>query len=87
MSEILVIHDPSLVASKKQIVKIKFPNMDTFYHEVPAVISEMHNITFGVSKHLETISLMGVDKRIKYTERILRGPVLNKYRQVLAECN
>ena len=29
---------------------------------------------------------MDVDKRIKYTERILRGGIAQKYRQVLPEC-
>ena len=56
-----------------------------FDHEGPAMICKMHNITVRVFKHIEIISEIDVDKMIKYTEHILRGAVLNKYRKVLTE--
>ena len=57
-----------------------------FYHEGPAVIRTMRDLMVGVLEHLEIMSLMDLDVRIKYMERLLRVPVLKKYRQVLAEC-
>ena len=47
---------------------------------------EMPGVTVGVFGHLEITSEMDVDKMINYTEYILRGLTLNKYRQVLEEC-
>ena len=57
-----------------------------FDHEVPAVISAMRDITVGVFENIEITSVMDVYARIKYMKRILRGPALNKYWHVLAEC-
>ena len=50
------------------------------------MINAMLYITVGVSKYLEIMSKLDLDISIKYTERILRGPELNKFRQVLLEC-
>ena len=41
--EILVIHDSSLVLYKQNLFKRKFTYIDTFNHEVPAVVSDMFN--------------------------------------------
>ena len=61
------------MASKQNLVNKKFPYIDTFDHEGPAVISAMHDLTFGVFEHLEITSLMYVEKRISYMQLILRG--------------
>ena len=45
----------------------------------------MHDITVRVFEHLDITSAMDVYVSIKYTERILREPVLNKYQLVLEE--
>ena len=44
-SEILVVHDSSLALSKKNLVKRKFPYIDMFDHEGPAVVSAMRDLT------------------------------------------
>ena len=54
-SEILVVYDSSLAASKKNLVKRQFPYIDTFDHEGPVVINTMRNLTVGVFEHLEII--------------------------------
>ena len=46
----------------------------------------MRDLEIGFVEHVETTSEMDLDKNIKYKERILRGLVLKKYRQGLAEC-
>ena len=51
-SEILVVYDSSLAGSKQNLVKRKFPYIDTFNHEVPVVISAMRDLTVGVFDHL-----------------------------------
>ena len=63
---------------------MKFPNIDTFDHYEPAVISAMRDMGVGVFEHIEIASNMDVDKSIKYTERILILVALKKYRQFLA---
>ena len=50
------------------------------------MISTMRDLEIGFVEHVETTSEMDLDKNIKYKERILRGLVLKKYRQGLAEC-
>ena len=40
-AEILVTHYSILVASKKNLVKMKFSWIGMFYHEIPAMINEM----------------------------------------------
>ena len=41
------------------------------------------NLMVGAYEHIEITSLMDVDARIKYMERILRVPELKKHLQVL----
>ena len=73
-----VIHNSSLTASKKTLIKRKFPYIDTFDQEVPYVIRAMCNLTAVVFKHLYITSDLDIDKRIKYTQRILRGAAPKK---------
>ena len=46
----------------------------------------MRDITIGVFEHLNITSPMDVDKRLAYTQRILRGATLKKYQEVLVTC-
>ena len=55
-----------------------------FDHEGPAVIRAMRDLTAGVFGNLEIKCDIYVDKRVKYTQKILRGTALKKYKQVLA---
>ena len=75
-SEILVVYDSSLAASKKNLIKRQFPYIDTFDHEGPVVINVMRNLTVRVFEHLEIILPTDVDKMLAYTQRILRGSAL-----------
>ena len=50
------------------------------------VINAIRDLTFGVFGHLDIISPTDVDKRLAYTQRILRGSVLKKYQEVLVKC-
>ena len=61
-AEILVVYDLSLAASKKNLVKTKFPYIYTFDHKEPVVISAMRDLTVGVFEHLEIASTMDVKK-------------------------
>ena len=47
-SEIPVFHDSSLALSKKNFVKRKFPYINTFDHEGPAVVNTMRDLTSRV---------------------------------------
>ena len=47
------------------------------------VINAMCNLTVRVFEHLEIISPTDVDKRLAYMQRILRGPSIKKYREIL----
>ena len=60
-------------------MKIKFPYIDMFDHEGLAVISEIRILTVGVFEHLEITSKLDLYIRIKYMERILRGPAIKKF--------
>ena len=46
----------------------------------------MRNLTVRVFEHLEINSTTDMDQRLAYTQRILRGAVIKKYRAVLVEC-
>ena len=46
----------------------------------------MRNLTVGVFDHLDTTSPIDAEKRLAYTQRILRGAALKKYREVLVTC-
>ena len=50
------------------------------------MVSAMRDLTSGVFEHLDTTFPMEVDQRVDYTQRILRGAELNKYKAVLLEC-
>ena len=50
----------------QNLVKSKFPYIDMFNHEVPAVVSAMHGLTSGVFDHLEITSPMDVDQIVAY---------------------
>ena len=50
------------------------------------MISMMRDLTVGLFEHLDIMSVMDLDPRIKYIEYILIVSVLNKYLQVLEEC-
>ena len=54
-----------------------------FNHEGPVFIRAMRDITVRVFERLNITSPMDVDKRIVYTEHILRGAALQKYQEVL----
>ena len=75
-AEILAVYKSSLVESKQNLVKMQFPYIDMFDHEVPVVIGAMRNLTVGFFEHLEIPSPMDVYKRLAYTQRILREAVL-----------
>ena len=74
--EILVVYESSLAASKQNLVKMQFPYIDTFDHEGPVVINAMRNLTVGVFEHPEIILPTDVDKRLAYTQCILRGSAI-----------
>ena len=63
-SETLVIHNSSLAVSTQTFKKSKFPYIDTFDHEGPAVVITIHNLTSRGFDHLETTSPMEVDQRV-----------------------
>ena len=50
------------------------------------VINALHDLTVGVFEHLEIIYTTIVDKRLAYTQRILRGSALKKHQEVLMTC-
>ena len=59
-AEILVIYDSSLAAYKQNLVKTKFPYIDTFDHEGPTVVGALYDLTVGVFEHLEIACPMDV---------------------------
>ena len=72
----LVVYKSSLVSSKKNLVKRHFPYIDTSDHEGPVVINAIRDLTVGLFEHLYIISPTDVDKRLYYTQFILRGSAL-----------
>ena len=50
------------------------------------VINAMRDLIVGVFEHLDIISLTDMEKRIAYTQSILRGSALTKYQYVLVTC-
>ena len=85
-AEILITHNKSLAASNQNLVKRKFPYIEMFDHEVPAVVSAIRYLTSEVFEHLDITSPMEVYQRIAYTQRILIGVALKKYKSVMKEC-
>ena len=80
-------HNKSLTATKKNLVKKKFPFIDTFNNTGLTVVRVMHDLTVRLFEHQETTSPTDSDQRIAYTEWIIRGAALNKYKIILEECN
>ena len=66
------------MVSKKNTIKRKFPYIDTFDNERPAVVRFMQDLTSGVFENLDINSIMDVTQRIEYTQLILRGAALKK---------
>ena len=62
-SEILVVYNSNLAAYNQNLVKSKFPYIDTFDHEVPVVISTMRDLTARVFEHLEITSPIDVENK------------------------
>ena len=77
-AEIILIHNSSLEASKKNLVKRKFSYINTFNHEGPAVVSAMHKLNIGVFEHLYITSPMYMDQRVANMQSIMRGDSLKK---------
>ena len=85
-AEIIGIQEWSLAVSTQNLVKIKFPNINTFDHEEPEVVRAMRDLTTVVFEHLEITSPMDLYQRFAYTQRILRGSVReyqNSYYRIL----
>ena len=58
----------------------------SFYHQGPAVVRSMRNLTIGVFEHLEITYVRDVDKSINYTQSLLRGAYIKMYKAFLKEC-
>ena len=82
-SEIPDIHNSRLAVSKKNLIKRKFPYIDTFDHELTALVSAMHELPSGVFEHLDITYPMDVAQRLAYMQSILRGDVINKYKLIM----
>ena len=50
------------------------------------MICMMHDLTSRVFEHLEITSPMDFYQRVDYTQHLLRGLALKKYKAVLTEC-
>ena len=74
------------MVSKKKLFESKFPYIDTFNHEGPVVVSTILDLTSGVFDHLQIMSPMDVDQRVAYTQSIMRGALLKKYKAVMLGC-
>ena len=85
-SEILIIHDSSLTVSKQNLVKSKFPYIDTFDQKETAVVSTIRDLTSSVFDHSDITSPMDVDQILAYMQRILIGDAINKYKVVMLDC-
>ena len=71
--EILTIKYKSLPSTKQNLVKRNLPYIDTFNHMGTYAVRTMRNLTSGVFEDLEITSPMYVDKRVNYTQRLIRG--------------
>ena len=65
---------------------MKFPLIDMFDREGPAAVNTMHELTSGVFENIYINSPMDVYKILSYTQRILIGSSLKKFKAVLVEC-
>ena len=84
-SETLVVHGSNLAVSKQNLITRKFPYIDTFDHEGPALVNAMRDLTSGMFEHLDITSPMDVYQRVAYTQQIIRGAALKNYKAVLVE--
>ena len=75
-----------LTATNQNLIKSKFPYINMFYHQLPAVVRTMCNLTAVVFEYLYIASLMDVYQTIWYTQLILRWTALNKYKHVFSGC-
>ena len=66
------------MASKQNIVKSKLPYIDTFDHEVPAVVIATNGLTSEVFEHIGITSPMDEEQSIAYRQNILRGTALRR---------
>ena len=77
-TETLFVYDLSLAASKQNLAKRHFPYIGKLDHEGPMVINTMRDLTVRMFENLDINSPTNVDKRLAYTQRILRGSTLKK---------
>ena len=75
-TEICLVYDSTLTVYRQNLIKRKFPYIDTFNHEIPAVVNNMLDLTRGVFEHLEINSSIYMDQRITYMQVILGGDSL-----------
>ena len=61
-AEILVVRDSILAVSKQKLVKGKFPYIDTFDHEGPAVLITIYDLNSEVFENIELTSPMKCTK-------------------------
>ena len=63
-SEILVVHGSNLAVSKQNLITRKFPYIDTFDHEGPALVNAMRDLTSGMFEHLDITSPIDLYQRL-----------------------
>ena len=61
-SEILVVHGSNLAVSKQNFITRKFPYIDTFDHEGPAVLIAIYDLNSEVFENIELTSPMKCTK-------------------------
>ena len=74
------------MVSNQNLVKSKFPYINAFDREGPAVFNTMRDLTSGVFEHLDITSPIDVYQRVAYRQIILRGAALKNYKAVWVEC-
>ena len=63
---VLVVHNSILAATNPNLVKIKFPHINTFYCELLNVINTMRGLTAGIFEDLNIMSKTDVYKSVRY---------------------
>ena len=58
-----------------------------FNFEIPAIVNMMRNIMVVVFEHMEITANIDLDLIIKFTERVLKVQVMNKYIVNMLVCN
>ena len=74
------------MATKQNLVKRKFPYIDTFDHTGPAVVRTMCDLTSGLFGRLYITTFLDVDKRVNDMQHHLRRMAHKKYKTVLVKC-